>query len=135
MSFAADEEKLRVRSRAILGTHLRTLREAQGLTLRQVQERTGIGAGTLSNIERGKSNPRFDTVTKLARLYDREVCEITAHPHGEPCERLVAAARGKPKQVTDRALAVLGEYPVPAEFMLRLQEIVAPRKRGRRRPR
>lgn len=52
-----------------LSEELRRRREADGLTLRDVEAATGISAATLSRIERG-STPDFDIVKKLAKWLD-----------------------------------------------------------------
>jgi transcriptional regulator with XRE-family HTH domain len=48
-----------------LGDELRRRRDEQGLSLRDVEEETGVSAATLSRIERG-SSPDLDIVKKLA---------------------------------------------------------------------
>lgn len=48
-----------------LASELRRRRVEQDLSLRQVEEVTGISAATLSRIERG-SKPEFAVITKLA---------------------------------------------------------------------
>jgi len=48
-----------------LGDELRRRREAKKLSLRDVEEVTGVSAATLSRIERG-STPDLDIVAKLA---------------------------------------------------------------------
>ena len=50
---------------ADLGDELRRVRKDRGLSLRQVESKTGVSAATLSRIERG-STPELDIVTKLA---------------------------------------------------------------------
>jgi transcriptional regulator with XRE-family HTH domain len=45
-----------------IGQRLKALRRAQGLTLAQVAERTGISVGTLSQTERGHVSPTVRTI-------------------------------------------------------------------------
>src|SRR5690349_12435551 len=52
-----------------LSEELRRRRDAEGLTLRDVEASTGISAATLSRIERG-STPDFDIVKRLAKWLD-----------------------------------------------------------------
>jgi len=52
---------------------LRYAREKLGLSLRQVQERTGIGQSSLSEYESGKRAPRLSQLQALARLYRRSI--------------------------------------------------------------
>jgi transcriptional regulator with XRE-family HTH domain len=49
-----------------LGEELRRRRDEGGLSLRDVEEATGVSAATLSRIERG-STPDLEIVTKLAQ--------------------------------------------------------------------
>jgi transcriptional regulator with XRE-family HTH domain len=48
---------------------LRTLRKLRELTLKEVAADTGLSVSFLSDIERGRTNPSFDTLTKLAKRY------------------------------------------------------------------
>ena len=47
---------------------LRTIRESQGLTLRQVAEPAGLDIGHLSRIERGKAGLTIDALYRLAMV-------------------------------------------------------------------
>ena len=48
-----------------IGAELRTLREAEGLTIRQVAEKAGIDHSHIAKIERGTYNLRIDTLDKV----------------------------------------------------------------------
>lgn len=51
---------------------LKKAREAQGLSLRDIQERTGIERSAISRIENGENvNPTINTLTRYARAVDR----------------------------------------------------------------
>ncbi|WP_217968683.1 helix-turn-helix domain-containing protein [Adlercreutzia caecimuris] len=59
------------------GKKLRELREARGMTRRQVEDATGISQGSIWRLEADESsNPALSTVTKLAGLYGVEVAEL-----------------------------------------------------------
>lgn len=45
---------------------LKELRKAQGLTLDDIENITGIKRGTFNNYENGKTEPKLDTWQKLA---------------------------------------------------------------------
>jgi transcriptional regulator with XRE-family HTH domain len=45
-----------------VGQRLRSLREARGLTLAATAQRSGLGKGTLSELETGRRNPTLDTL-------------------------------------------------------------------------
>jgi transcriptional regulator with XRE-family HTH domain len=49
-----------------LGKNLREARERLGLTQEEVAERSGVQAGEVSRIERGKRDPQVSTLEKLA---------------------------------------------------------------------
>lgn len=52
---------------AAIGGRVKALREGMGLSLRDLAERSGVGAATLSQVERGESSP---TLTVAARIAD-----------------------------------------------------------------
>lgn len=47
------------------GALVRTARYAQGMSVRELSEKTGITKTQINNIERGSSQPRPTTFTKL----------------------------------------------------------------------
>jgi transcriptional regulator with XRE-family HTH domain len=49
-----------------LGKNLRTARERLGLTQEEVAARSGVQAGEISRIERGKRDPQVSTLEKIA---------------------------------------------------------------------
>lgn len=53
----------------MLATHLRLLREKNGLTQKQVAEMLNIDRSTYAYYECGKTRPDILTIAKLARLY------------------------------------------------------------------
>ena len=53
----------------MLATHLRLLREKNGLTQKQVAEMLNIDLSTYAYYESGKTRPDILTIAKLARLY------------------------------------------------------------------
>jgi transcriptional regulator with XRE-family HTH domain len=53
-----------------LGQQIRTLRQAKGLTLETIAQRTGSSIGALSQVERGKGNPAFFTLIKIAHALE-----------------------------------------------------------------
>ncbi len=54
-----------------LGERLKFARTAMGLTLAEVDDRTGIGASSLSDFENGKREPRLPQLKELAEIYCR----------------------------------------------------------------
>jgi len=49
-----------------LGKNLHAARKKLGLTQEEVAERSGVQAGEISRIERGKRDPRVSTLERLA---------------------------------------------------------------------
>lgn len=53
-----------------LAGRLKFAREASGLSLREVETKTGINSGLLCRYETGhKKNPSFEIIMKLCKLY------------------------------------------------------------------
>ena len=50
-----------------VGLRLKTARDKRGLTMTQLAESAGVGTSTINQIEKGLTQPRGDTVEKLAR--------------------------------------------------------------------
>lgn len=53
-----------------LGKNLRAARTRLGLTQEEVAERSGVQAGEVSRIERGKRDPQVSTLEKLAEALE-----------------------------------------------------------------
>lgn len=54
--------------------YLKSLRDASGYTLRQVQKETGISNTYVSNLENGKkTSPSIETISALARVYGKGI--------------------------------------------------------------
>jgi DNA-binding XRE family transcriptional regulator len=50
-----------------LGLELQRIREEQGLTVEELDEKSGISAATIRAVERGAREPHMHTVAKLAK--------------------------------------------------------------------
>lgn len=59
------------------GESMRRARWAAGLTLRQLEERSGISAGTISRLEQEKSSGMLSTVSVLAAALGLSFDEYT----------------------------------------------------------
>ena len=51
---------------AAIGGRVRALREAMGLSLRDLAERCGVSAPMLSQVERGETSPTLQVATRIA---------------------------------------------------------------------
>lgn len=61
-----------------IGERIKTLRAAKGLTLYQLARRTGLQYTALKKIEEGKTDPRADTLFKIARGIGVELARFFA---------------------------------------------------------
>jgi transcriptional regulator with XRE-family HTH domain len=64
-----------------LGSALRLLREAAGLTQAELARRAGLGKSQLSKYENGKEMPKLETLERLLEVLDAEPATLfyTAH--------------------------------------------------------
>lgn len=63
-----------------LGARLRRLREARGLTLREVAGRLGISASAISQIERGVLRPSVNRLLALVTVLDATLLDVFGAP-------------------------------------------------------
>src|SRR2546428_945141 len=54
----------------LVGRRIRALREAHGLSLRDLAERSGVSAPMLSQVERGDTSPTLSVAQKIAAGLD-----------------------------------------------------------------
>jgi transcriptional regulator with XRE-family HTH domain len=59
-----------------LGPRVRALREAMGLSLRDLAERTDVSAPMLSQVERGETSPTLAVATKIAAGLDLTLSQL-----------------------------------------------------------
>src|SRR5438477_11825818 len=64
-----------------LGNAVRRRREEQGLSLRDVADKTGVSASTLSRIENGTGKPDADNIARLASWLDMPIERVMHHGH------------------------------------------------------
>jgi XRE family transcriptional regulator, regulator of sulfur utilization len=61
---------------AAVGTRVRALREAMGLSLRDLAERCGVSAPMLSQVERGETSPTLAVATRIASGLDLTLSQL-----------------------------------------------------------
>lgn len=61
-----NQSEKRISRSILLGRRIRTYRERAGLTIAQLAALSDVAPTTLADIERGKGNPRYDTLCNLA---------------------------------------------------------------------
>ncbi|WP_193081656.1 helix-turn-helix domain-containing protein [Brevibacterium aurantiacum] len=87
-----------------MGALIRRLRESAGMTLTDLSRVAGVSQGLLSQIERGRGNPAYLTLLKIAKAFDVPVGRFF-DSGGEPADnRVVRADKRRQLQVTDRGL-------------------------------
>lgn len=60
-------------TRERIGKRIKEMREAKGLTQRELEERTGLAHNHIARIEAGRYNVSIDTLSKIATALDAEV--------------------------------------------------------------
>lgn len=76
-----------------IGTKIRELRKARGLTQRELGEKAGIAEPTIRRYELGKLNPKFETVQKIAKALN--VPEALFYPIDEQIETAKREAKSE----------------------------------------
>lgn len=61
---------------ALLRERLKKTRQQRDLSLREAEEETGVGAATLSRIERGATTPDLGTIDKLIAWLELERSDV-----------------------------------------------------------
>lgn len=61
---------------AAIGARVRALREAMGLSLRDLAERSSVGAATLSQVERGESSPTLAVAARIAEGLELSLSQL-----------------------------------------------------------
>jgi transcriptional regulator with XRE-family HTH domain len=66
-----------------VGPRVRALREAMGLSLRDLAERSGVSAPMLSQVERGETSPTLAVAAKIAAGLDLTLSQLLRLDEGE----------------------------------------------------
>jgi transcriptional regulator with XRE-family HTH domain len=66
-----------------VGSRIRALRDAMGLSLRDLAERSGVSAPMLSQVERGETSPTLAVATKIAAGLDLTLSQLLRLDEGE----------------------------------------------------
>lgn len=65
-----------ISSPARIGMFVRTRRQANGLTQKELGELAGVGTRLVSELERGKPTLRMDVVNRVLRVFGRMLSHI-----------------------------------------------------------
>ena len=60
----------------VVGPRVKALREAMGLSLRDLAERSSVSAPMLSQVERGETSPTLSVAAKIARGLDLSLSQL-----------------------------------------------------------
>lgn len=66
-----------------IGPRIRALRDAMGLSLRDLAERSGVGAQTLSQVERGETSPTLASAAKIAAGLELTLSQLLRLDEGQ----------------------------------------------------
>jgi transcriptional regulator with XRE-family HTH domain len=55
---------------------LKEKRKQLGITLSELEKRTGLRTGSISNIEQGKRNPSLNAMQKLSKALNSTISEL-----------------------------------------------------------
>jgi transcriptional regulator with XRE-family HTH domain len=78
-----------------VGQRVKAIREAQGLSLRALAERSGVAVNTVSLIERGQSSPTVSTLHRLAGALGVRIVDFFGAQEQETVVFMPADARGR----------------------------------------
>lgn len=101
---------------ATIGSNLRHLRQARGLTLDAVAEQAGLAKGTVIAVEQGRSNPSVGTLCQLSEALGVGLSSLI-EDRSRPFLKLRRGAQAAPLWTTDagsRADFLLGTDPPDA---------------------
>ena len=97
-----------------LGARVRALREAEGLSLRDLSERSGVSAPMLSQVERGETSPTVAVAERIAAGLDLRLSQLLRLDEGGGSVAIVRAeerrkgpggTQGPPLRAADPAAA------------------------------
>jgi len=83
----------RAKDRAAVGARVRVLRDAMGLSLRDLAERSGVSAPMLSQVERGETSPTLVVAEKIAAGLELSLSQLLRLDEGEHVALSRAAGR------------------------------------------
>lgn len=85
-----------------LGTRLRHLRRARGVSLADVAEGTGISPSFLSMVEKGKSDITISRLMRLVHWFGVSVADLVQEPNSSPVQIVRADSRRSVRLADER---------------------------------
>jgi XRE family transcriptional regulator, regulator of sulfur utilization len=80
-------------SATVIGARVKALREAAGLSLRDLSERSGVSAPMLSQVERGETSPTLTVAARIAAGLDLRLSQLLRLDEGGAVTIVRAAQR------------------------------------------
>jgi transcriptional regulator with XRE-family HTH domain len=111
---------------AAIGGRVRALREAMGLSLRDLAERCGVSAPMLSQVERGETSPTLHIATRIAAGLDLRLSQLLRLDEDGAVTIVRAAERRQgPSSVRGHSYEVL-TAPLPGQRAELSRHVLAP---------
>lgn len=108
-----------------LGRRVRRRRQANGLTLRDVEQRSGVSATHISEVERGKTSPTVGVLERISSALGVRPGELLDAPGAVPPLLQAPAERRKRVFADGASLEGLTHAHGPCEFSACLVELPA----------
>lgn len=106
-----DSERERIR----IGPRVRALRDNMGLSLRDLAERCGVSATTLSQVERGESSPTLHVAARIAAGLDLRLSQLLRLDEGGSVTVVRAAERRRGGSPERGHLVEILTAPLPGQ--------------------
>jgi transcriptional regulator with XRE-family HTH domain len=97
-----------------IGTKIRLLRQASGMSLQQLADRSGVSAASIHKIERSTMVPTITVLMKLARSLDRSVSFLVDEEEAHPSPVVLVRARDREPLSASRTGVVMENIAGPA---------------------
>ncbi len=94
-------------SKKLLGSRIKSIREAKGLTQEGLAEKMDINTVYLSNIERGVANPTLDMLIKLTDALEIEMWELFDFGHEVSQRELQEVLKGFAGELDEEKLRLV----------------------------
>jgi transcriptional regulator with XRE-family HTH domain len=107
---AAGNEARSTRAQPQIGRRLRTARQSQGLSLRDLAGRLGVSASLISQIETGRAQPSVSTLYAIVGELGVSLDDLLFPDAERP-------ATAKDPRMVERGMGVVGSSPPPAAFL------------------
>jgi transcriptional regulator with XRE-family HTH domain len=112
-----------------LGTHIRTLRDRRGISLRELGRLAGMAPASISTIENGRSSPTLATLHKILRALGTDFADFFTSPWVAQQEPVFPAAGMRVLEDGARRYVI----PFPKREDIRFEALVETIRPTRRR--